>query len=465
VGATNVRVKTSQDSVKLTAPAFMAGDIPIYRPFPAFYPDDVTHSKSDAPQCDATAYKLTYNLLDAKDESISYTMVSGIDIPLGSYRVVLRMKSDATIASDVRIVVLSGDKVVVDDLYTFEGDDEETTILNDGKWMFSTKESLHDLITTITSLDNTVNLRATTLFEDSSHSHILLIGKKQPVNGEWTIVKTKPFNITQKGLTYTIKVQKETDDLSKIAVNYGFLLPEKRARVAFDVGGDYNVGECKVFDTIITGSEESEWKQVFNPEHDFVGDIVVQNPIMRWVIKQTTWKNAKLFSISNNNVIEVGSFYNKAFGDNRVIIKFKEIKPNYLKFTFELDTGNVTSRSTSAKEYDTVEVTPFNFIIKKDIVGNFRNHYTIETNSKLIMEKDNGVIVLFEPTFVGGLIKSHDFVSGINNGIIETTKSVTGNSYVIPFVIPLEDNNTINSQDLAFLSAVYSSQKCKVEVK
>ena len=29
VGATNVRVKTSQDSVKLTAPAFMAGDIPI----------------------------------------------------------------------------------------------------------------------------------------------------------------------------------------------------------------------------------------------------------------------------------------------------------------------------------------------------------------------------------------------------------------------------------------------------
>ncbi|MGI6742040.1 MAG: hypothetical protein ACOX4O_00025 [Eubacteriales bacterium] len=120
VGATNVRVKTSQDSVKLSAPAFMAGDIPIYRPFPAFYPDDVTHSKSDAPQCDATAYKLTYNLLDAKDESISYTMVSGIDIPLGTYRVVLRMKSDATIASDARIVVLSGDNVVVDDLYTFE---------------------------------------------------------------------------------------------------------------------------------------------------------------------------------------------------------------------------------------------------------------------------------------------------------------------------------------------------------
>ena len=72
---------------------------------------------------------------------------------------------------------------------------------------------------------------------------------------------------------------------------------------------------------------------------------------------------------------------------------------------------------------------------------------------------------LFEPTFVGGLIKSHDYTSGINNGIIETTKNVTGNSYVIPFVIPLEDNNTINSQDLAFLSAVYSSQKCKVEVK
>ena len=467
VGATNVRVKTSQDSVKLSVPAFMAGDIPIYRPFPAFYPADVTHSDSDTPQYDATAYKMSYNLLDAKDESISYTMVSGIDVPLGSYRVVVRMKSDATIASDAHIVVLSGDNVVVDDLYIFEGNDEEIDVLNDRKWTFSTNESLHDLITTITSLDNTVNLRATSMFGDSSHSHILITDEKrnQPISGEWTIVKTKPFNITQKGLTYTIKIQKETDDLSNIAVNYGFLLPEKRARIAFDVAAEYDVGECKVFDTITTGSEESEWKQVFNPEHDFVGDIVVQNPIMRWVIKQTTWKNAKLYSITNNNVIEVGSFYNKAFGDNRVIIKFKEIKPNYLKFTFELDTGNATSESTSAKEYDTVEVTPFNFIIKKDIVGNFRNHYTIETDSKLIMEKDNGVIVFFEPTFVGGLIKSHDFVSGINNGIIETTKNVTGNSYVIPFVIPLEDNNTINSQDLVFLSTVYSSQKCKVEVK
>jgi len=467
VGATNVRVKTSQDSVKLSAPAFMAGNIPIYRPFPAFYPGDVTHSTGDTPKYDTTAYKMSYNLLDAKDEYISYTFVSGVDVPLGSYRVVLRMKSDAIIASDVRIVVLSGDNIVVDDLYTFEGNDEETDVLNDGKWTFSTKESLYDLITTITSLDNTVNLRATTLFEESSHSHILITDEKrnQPISGEWTVVKTKPFNITQKGLTYTIKVQKETDDLSNIAVNYGFLLPEKRARVAFDVGGEYNVGECKVFDTITTGSEESEWKQIYNPEHDFVGDIVVQNPIMRWVIKQTTWKNAKLFSITNNNVIEVGSFYNKAFGDNHVIIKFKEIKPNYLKFTFELDTGNATSMSTSAKEYDTVEVTPFNFIIKKDIVGNFKNHYTIETDSKLIMEKDNGVIVLFEPTFVGGLIKSHDYTSGINNGIIETTNIVTGNSYVIPFVIPLGDNNTINSQDLVFLSAVYSSQKCKVEVK
>jgi hypothetical protein len=64
VGATNVRVKTSQDSVKLSAPAFMAGDIPIYRPFPAFYPDDVTHSTGDTPKYDTTAYKCltTYSM-------------------------------------------------------------------------------------------------------------------------------------------------------------------------------------------------------------------------------------------------------------------------------------------------------------------------------------------------------------------------------------------------------------------
>lgn len=387
IGATNVRVKTSQDSVKLSAPAFMAGDIPIYRPFPAFYPDDVTHSTGDTPKYDTTAYKMSYNLLDAKDESISYTFVSGVDVPLGSYRVVLRMKEDTTIASDAHIVVLSGDNVVVDSLHTLVGDNV------------------------------------------------------------WNIVKSASFNITQRGITYTIMVSKAEADVANLAVNYGFLLPEKRARVAFDVAAEYDVGECKVFDTITTDSEESTWIQVFNPEHDFAGDIVVQNSMFRWVIKQTAWKDAtKVYNISGSAPVEIGELYNKAFGDDSVAIKFKEIKPNYLKFTFELDTGNVTSESTSAKEIDTVEITPFNVVIDKDVIGAYKDHYTFESTPDVMVEYENGVIAGIDDNSVYGLIKSVDVTSSIDGDIIETTGSKSSDSYVVPFVIPCEITSYLYKQ-------------------
>jgi len=387
VGATNVRVKTSQDSVKLSAPAFMAGDIPIYRPFPAFYPDDVTHSAGDTPKYDTTAYKMSYNLLDAKDESISYTFVSGVDVPLGSYRVVLRMKEDTTIASDARIVVLSGDNVIVDSLHTLVGDNV------------------------------------------------------------WNIVKSASFNITQRGITYTIMVSKAEADVANLAVNYGFLLPEKRARVAFDVAAEYDVGECKVFDTITTDSEESTWKQVFNPEHDFAGDIVVQNSMFRWVIKQTAWKDAtKVYNISGSAPVEIGKLYNKAFGDDSVAIKFKEIKPNYLKFTFELDTGNATSESTSAKEIDTVEITPFNVVIDKDVIGAYKDHYTFKSTPDVMVEYENGIIAGFDSNSVYGLIKSVDVTSSYDGDIIETTGSESSDSYVVPFVIPCEITSYLYKQ-------------------
>jgi hypothetical protein len=387
IGATNVRVKTSQDSVKLPTPAFMAGDLPIYRPFPAFYPDNVIHSTSDTPKYDKTAYKMSYNLLDAKDESISYTMVSGVDIPLGSYRVVLRIKADSTVNGDVKITVSDGTNNVVDSLHTLVGD------------------------------------------------------------GVWNIVKTASFSILQRGLTYTVTVSKATDSVSNIAVNYGFLLPEKRARVAFDVAVEYDVGECKVYDTVTTDAAEADWIQVYNPEHDFAGDIVVQNSMFRWVIKQTAWKDAtKVYNVTGTSPVEIGELYNKAFGDDSVAIKFKEIKPNYLKFTFELDTGNATSESTSAKEIDTVEITPFNVVIDKDVIGTYKDHYTFESTPGALVEYENGIIAGIDANSVYGLIKSVDVTSSIDGDIIETTGSESSDSYVVPFVIPCEITSYLYKQ-------------------
>lgn len=468
IGATNVRVKTSQDSVKLSTPTFMAGNIPIYRPFPAFYPDNVIHSASDTPKYDKTAYKLSYNLLDAKDESISYTMISGVDVPLGSYRVVLRIKTDAVIEDTIRVTISNDNENVINGLYTVKNKLEQTyESKSTDKYNLTIRETITDLKASIESVDNKHYLHIIPMNENNIQPYFLVFNENQPeVVGEWNVVKTEPFNITKKGLTYTITIQKVTEEASNIAVNYGFLLPEKKARVAFDMSTEYNVGECKVYDTVTDGAEETEWTQVFNPEHNFTGDIVVQNSMMRWVIKQTTWKSAtKVFNIADESPIEIGSLYNMAFGDESVVIKFKEIKPNYLKFIFVLSSGNKTSGSTKAKEVDTVEITPFNMVIDKDVIGSYKNHYVFEPKSKLLLENDNGTIIAIEPSCVCGLIKSANYTSGIDGKIIETTNAVSQNSYVVPFVIPVKAENTMSSQDMAFVSSIISSHVRKVEIK
>jgi hypothetical protein len=169
--------------------------------------------------------------------------------------------------------------------------------------------------------------------------------------------------------------------------------------------------------------------------------------MFRWVIKQTAWKDAtKVYNISGSAPVEIGELYNKAFGDDSVAIKFKEIKPNYLKFTFELDTGNATSESTSAKEIDTVEITPFNVVIDKDVIGAYKDHYTFESTPGVNVEYENGVIAGIDSNSVYGLIKSVNVTSSYDGDIIETTGSESSDSYVVPFVIPCEITSYLYKQ-------------------
>lgn len=468
IGASNVKIKTLQDSIRLSSPAMMVGNIPLYRPFPAFYPYDVTHSGNDAPKVDNTAYKSRYNLLDAVGESITYSMVSGVDIPLGRYYLVLRLKTDSQTGENVRVVISDDNEDIINDTYTISNDIEQQYITKSPeKYSFDICESYNDLKSSIEMIDKKSNLHIFPMFNINLQPYFLIVNNVQTeVLGDWNVIRTEPFNITKKGVTYTISIQKISDGLTKVAFNYGFLMPTEKARMAFDVVTEYNVGECKVYDTIVTDAEESSWKQIFNPEHNFTGDIVVQNSMMRWVIKQTIWKNAtKVYNVAGDTPVEIGALYNKAFGDEPVVIIFKDIKPNYIKFIFELSTGNVESSSIVAKEYDTVEVTPFNMVINKHVIGSYKDHYTFEPKSNLIVEKNNGVIIAIEPSCICGLVKSMNYTSSIDGKIIETTDAVSQGSYIIPFVVPFKTENTINSQDMAFISSVVSSHVRKVERK
>ena len=169
--------------------------------------------------------------------------------------------------------------------------------------------------------------------------------------------------------------------------------------------------------------------------------------MFRWIIKQTAWKDAtKVYNVTGTSPVEIGELYNKAFGDDTVAIKFIEIKPNYLKFTFELDTGNVTSESTSEKEIDTVEITPFNIVVDKDVIGAYKDHYTFESTPGAMVEYENGVIAGIDANSVYGLIKSIDVTSSYDGDIIETTGSESSDSYVVPFVIPCEITSYLYKQ-------------------
>ncbi len=54
--------------------------------------------------------------------------------------------------------------------------------------------------------------------------------------------------------------------------------------IKFDlVADEVNVGECKVWDTVVAGdTNESNWIRVFNTDHKFTGDMVVENGLVRW---------------------------------------------------------------------------------------------------------------------------------------------------------------------------------------
>lgn len=61
--------------------------------------------------------------------------------------------------------------------------------------------------------------------------------------------------------------------------------------ILFDLDADeVDVGECKVWDTVTTGdTNEANWVRVFSTDHEFAGDAVIENGIVRLIWKTYTW--------------------------------------------------------------------------------------------------------------------------------------------------------------------------------
>lgn len=296
-GATNVRVKSPWEILFIDewyGTVGSDGKISIFKPFPIFDSDNYAITSTGTKTFMESAYGCFVTVLNAQNKKTEWTTTVGTDLPKGRYKIVFRLQ-DLNVADDISVTV-TGNK---------------------------SGELINEIFTT---------------------------GKTT-----WTTIETSEFEvITHETLSVSIKKVKATTNT--INVNYGFILPTYTAKVVFENDTEVDCGNVKVFDT--NGStNESEWKQVFNYNHDFSTGIVIQNSFFRWhVDTNEVWDNTgELTNLINN---QVGRLYPRAFKNNDVSYIVKEIRPDLVEIEFSLFDGESDAGATDCREIVLVRFTP-----------------------------------------------------------------------------------------------------------
>ncbi|MDD4469331.1 MAG: hypothetical protein PHR29_05265, partial [Acholeplasmataceae bacterium] len=297
-GATNIRIKSPWEIMFIDewhGTVGSDGKISIFKPFPIFDSDNyVTASSTGDKTYMESAYGCYVTVLNAQDEKTEWTTTVGTDLPKGRYKVVFRLQ-DLNVTDDINVTVTG----------SVSGE-----LINE---TFTTGDTY------------------------------------------WVTIETSEFEvITHETLTVVIK--KATATANTIEVNYGFILPTYTAKVVFDNDSEVDCGNVKVFDS--NGStNESEWKQVFNYNHDFSTGIVIQNSFFRWFVDTNEiWNNTgELTNLINN---QVGRLYPRAFKNNDVSYIVKEIRPDLVEIEFSLFDGESDADAEDCREIVLARFTP-----------------------------------------------------------------------------------------------------------
>lgn len=91
-----------------------------------------------------------------------------------------------------------------------------------------------------------------------------------------------------------------------------------KSPILYSLGADLetlNAEECKVFDAM-GSADESEWQQVYSCSHPFVGDIVIQNGLLRYVISSNVGTFYAWDNITVPNVWRAAGQLKTAFSGN-----------------------------------------------------------------------------------------------------------------------------------------------------
>lgn len=296
-GATNVRIKSPWEIMFIDewhGTVGNDGKISIFKPFPIFDADNYAITSTGTKTFMESAYGCFVTVLDAQNEKTEWTTIVGTDLPKGRYKIVFRLQ-DLNVTNDIGVTVTGS----------------------------VSGELINETFTT-------------------GDIH-------------WVTIETSEFEVITHE-TLTVDIKKLTDTANTIKVNYGFILPTYTAKVVFENDTEVDCGNVKVFDT--NGStNESDWKQVFNYNHDFSTGIVIQNSFFRWhVDTNEIWNNTgELTNLINN---QVGRLYPRAFKNNNVSYIVKEIRPDLVEIEFSLFNGESDANAEDCREIVLARFTP-----------------------------------------------------------------------------------------------------------
>ncbi len=134
----------------------------------------------------------------------------------------------------------------------------------------------------------------------------------------------------------TVKIEKATATANTIEIDYAYLEPTYTAKILFDV--DSEDSGVKVYDDM-NDVNEANWLRVYNLEHNFTGNAVVENGVIRVVISSS---DVTLYgwSVTTANWVEIGKI--------KLSRDFKEVLNDYVRM---LDDNEIT-RIFLSLDYD-----------------------------------------------------------------------------------------------------------------
>lgn len=297
-------------------------EIQIYQPFPLFYHGNVSSVDGATTTFDDVSYGQATLRITTQNKYARWQNISGNNIPRGGYKLKLRVK-DSNVSSDIAVTITG----------SVSGTILSTTLSTGGT--------------------------------------------------SWTQIETSAFSLnTVETITYEIK--KSTATTNTIDIDNIYLVPLFSPAITYDC--DSENGECRIYDSVTSlNSDRTTWKRVFNVDHDFSGDIIIENGIYSWYLavgyEISSSNNYLLDKINNVKYRFYNYEYNSTiFSLNN--IRILNINSTYIELEWIFEQGGASSSdSLEDTVIDNIKITPTNFIIKESIKGSIKHGWFLYRHS------------------------------------------------------------------------------------